>query len=105
SSAGAAIALERHASIMKAGFEPANLAYLNGMLAALRQRNIDAVLVTLPVTANYSRGMNKEYWSRTQADVKRLTAEFGARYFCFLTIPEFGVDDFYDTDHLSARGS
>jgi len=105
SPAAAAGALARHVSLMKRSYEAANLAYLTGMLSALRQRNIDVVLVTLPVSTSYSRGMNEEYWSRTQEAMKRITTEFGVRYFCFLTVPEFGAEEFYDTDHLSARGA
>ncbi len=101
----AAVVLARHASLMKAAYESPNLGYLNRMLSALRRRGIEAVLVTLPVSGNYSSGMNKEYWARTQADTKRIAADYGIRYFCFLTVPELGTQDFTDADHLSRQGA
>jgi hypothetical protein len=102
---GAAFALARHASFMKTAYESPNIAYLRKMLSALRQRGIDATLVTLPVSPDYSIGMNKEYWARTLADTKSIAAEYGVRYFCFLNVPELGTQDFFDTDHLNRQGA
>jgi hypothetical protein len=105
STAGVAVTLARHASLMKAAYEPANLAYLTRMLSALRQRGIESVFVTLPVSPNYSIGMNKQYWAWTQAVTKKVAAEYGVRYFCFLNVPELGPQDFFDSDHLNRQGA
>ena len=105
SPSGAATTLARHASFMKTGYESANVAYLSGMLSALRQRGIEAVFVTLPVSPNYLIGMNKEDWTWTQAAMKKIDAEYGARYFCFLNVPELGLEDFFDADHLNRQGA
>jgi hypothetical protein len=102
---GAEFALKRHASVMKPIYESPNVAYLNQLLAVLRQRGIDAVLVTLPISPDYSRGMDEKYWARTQADMKSIAAEPGVRYFCFLNVPELGPQDFFDTDHLNRQGA
>jgi hypothetical protein len=102
---GAEFALKRHASFMKAVYELPNVSYLKELLSALRQRGIEAVFVTLPVSPDYSIGMNKEYWARTQADTKSIAAEFGVRYFCFLNVPDLGPQDFFDTDHLNRQGA
>lgn len=102
---GAAFALARHATVMKATYESRNLAYLREMLSALRQRGVEAVLVTLPVWTYYSIKMDKEYWARTQVDTQKIAAEYGVRYFCFLNVPALGAQDFFDSDHLNRQGA
>ena len=105
SPAGVAAALTWHAFLMRASYESTNSAYLNRMLSALRPRGIETVLVTLPVPTNYSSGMNKEYWARTQAAIRRLAAEYSFRYLCFLAVPTLGKGDFLDADHLNRQGA
>jgi hypothetical protein len=105
SPAGAAITLSRHAALMKATYESLNLNYLKAMLSVFRQRGIEAVLVTLPVSPNYSTGMNKDYWTRTQAAAVRIAAEYGVHYYCFLNVPELGTQEFLDPDHLTRPGA
>jgi hypothetical protein len=105
SPAAEAATFDRHSRLMRGAYETTNLGYLKRMLSTLRERGVEAVLVTLPVTGTYSNWMDKDYWSRTQADIQRLRAEYGVRYLCFLTVPELGQQDFSDIDHLSPAGA
>jgi hypothetical protein len=105
SAASLAITLARHRSVMKAINEPVNLAYLSHLLSVLRERNIEVVLITMPVWPAYSEKMDAEYWDRAQADLEQLTKKYGARYLSFLSMPQLDPEDYWDVDHLSPRGA
>lgn len=101
----ARVPLARHHGMMHAKNEPANVASLEHLLSLLRQRNVEVVLVTLPVWRSYADGMKPEVWARTQATLERLTQKYGARYLSFLREPRLEAEDFHDPDHLNARGA
>jgi hypothetical protein len=105
SAASAALPLRRHHGWMKLVHEPANLAALEHLLAQLRSRDIEAVLVTTPVWPTYEAGMRPAYVERTAATIRRLQREYGVRYLSFLHEPRLHEEDFHDSSHLNARGA
>jgi len=101
----AAVTLAYHNSYWDRSHRSENLTYLRHMLSLLRDRHIDTVLVTLPVWRTYLAGIRPAEWSSTQAVMREMTGAYGARYFSFFDRPDFDPEDFYDSNHLSARGA
>jgi hypothetical protein len=105
SPAGASEVLSRHHGYMHDVYLSGNAATLEHMVALLRGRGVDVVLLTMPVWPTYQVGMRPTYRDRTRAVVDRLVREYGVRYLSFLHEPRLTAEDFMDCDHLSARGA
>jgi hypothetical protein len=105
SPAAAAIPLGRHHSEMRESDVGDNISYLEHSLVALRARNIEVFLVTLPVWHTYSDGMRADTWERASQTYDRIAREHGARYLSYLNMPQLMSEDFLDTDHLNSRGA
>jgi hypothetical protein len=105
SAASCAEPLGRHHGWMKLVHEPANVASLEHILAQLRSRNVEAVLITPPVWPTYEAGMRPAYVERTAATIRRLQREYGVRYLSFLEEPRLHEEDFHDCAHLNAHGA
>jgi hypothetical protein len=85
--------------------EAANLSALEHMIALLKQRNVELILVAPPVWHEYAERMKPEFWSRTESLVADLTRTHGLRYLSFLRTPDFTAQDFVDADHLNGQGA
>lgn len=79
---------------------------LNRLVADCKRKNIRLVLVTTPTYKSYYDRLNREQLSLTIEKAKRLELEnLNVKYFNFLCDNRFEVQDFYDADHLSAKGA
>ncbi len=94
-----------HTEMMKAAYEPYNIACLDHMLSILRQRGIEVDFVTTPVWPSYLTIQSAECWNETQRVVAQRTNNTNIHYYSFLTLPQLGPEDFYDIGHLSPSGS
>lgn len=103
--ANADLALTRHHAIMRTTTIDPTEAKLDSMATLLRARGIDLVLLTTPVMPAYAAGARPAYLARNQAAAQRLVRRYGARYYDFWRDPRFQPGDFYDADHLNARGA
>ncbi len=103
--AGAREVLARHHGYMHAAYLRSNEATLRHLVALLRARGVDVVLLTMPVWHTYEEGMRPELREPTRAVVERMVHEYGARSFSFLHEPRLPAEDFMDCDHLNARGA
>jgi hypothetical protein len=101
----AAINLTRHHGLMHESNLAGNLASLEHLFTILNQRNVEVVLVTLPVWHTYADGMRADTWDRAVRNYERLAREQGGRYLCFLHTPQLLPEEFYDPDHLNTRGA
>jgi hypothetical protein len=91
---------------MNAENESDNVFHLDHLLSMLRQRNIEADFVTLPVWHNYKEGMKPGYWSETQRVVAQRTNNYSVYYYSYLSAPQLESQDFFfDINHLNARGA
>ena len=88
---------------MNAENESDNVFHLDHLLSMLRQRNIEADFVTLPVWHNYKEGMKPGYWSETQRVVAQRTNNYSVYYYSYLSAPQLESQDFiFDINHLNA---
>lgn len=84
---------------------PANTAVLDHLLATLHGRDIDVVIVIMPISPAYQAAMRPATWDRGQHIVQELAKKYGARYLSFEPDSRLTDDDFNDVNHLNARGA
>jgi hypothetical protein len=82
-----------------------NAALLETVLHRLRQRGIEVILVTIPVSQHYSSGMNPGQYQRMQVELRRLSEQPGVVYLNYTGDPRFDDGDFRNADHLNRRGA
>lgn len=90
---------------MQTKFIPRNVQYLSEMFDALKARDIKAVIVTTPCFHTYYENMKPETYQRMQDEIQALCQKYQLEYYNYLKDPRFPMDDFYDSDHLNARGA
>jgi hypothetical protein len=84
---------------------PANTAVLEQLLAMLRERGIDVVIVVMPISPAYETAMRPATWERAQDIVQDLAINYGARYLNFERDSRLTDEDFNDVNHLNAGGA
>jgi hypothetical protein len=94
-----------HHGFMRQGYMPQNRAVLEQLLKMLRQRGVEAVMLTTPVWRTYRANMRQEQWQRAKATVEELARKHGATYLDFQHEPRLVAADFEDADHLNADGA
>lgn len=81
-------------------------AYLQHIGDFCRTHGVKLVLVSTPVHASYRAHRSRRQWADTQRRVRRFLSRYReAVYLDFSADPRFGIDDFYDTDHLNSAGA
>jgi len=94
-----------HHGFMREQYLEANAAALERIVALLRGRGIEVVMVTTPVWPTYQAGIRTGPWERAKAVVEGLARKYGARYLNFQHEPRLPAEDFEDSDHLNADGA
>lgn len=94
-----------HHGLMRFSNEPDNLRDLTHLVAELRARKIEVIVVTPPVWREYRMRMRSDFWQHAQTDFESLSRQYGVRYVSFLEAPELGSTDFLDADHLNGGGA
>jgi hypothetical protein len=92
-------------STMKPTHLPENLLDLGTLLGELRRRHIMAVFFSIPVPESYSRYTSPAINLRSQQAIDSLCLLYGCRYADYSRDQRFDVTDFFDIDHLNARGA
>jgi hypothetical protein len=92
-------------AVLRLDDEADNLAHLEHMLATLRARGVEVVVLTSPVWKTFSSLMRPEVRGLAERHLSELCRRFGARFLPMIDTPELVEDDFTDPDHLSARGA
>ncbi|MGZ4964416.1 MAG: hypothetical protein ACXWIU_03295 [Limisphaerales bacterium] len=82
-----------------------NIKHLDHLLSVLREHNIEAVLVTLPVWHTFEEAQKADYWNETLKVVAQRTNNLNVSYYSFLSLPQFSPEDYADANHLSSRGA
>lgn len=76
------------------------------MIKMCSKRNINVVMVTMPVTSYYASLVNKNKLKKLYADCEQLALENkNSIYINLFQSKDFQNDDFYDTDHLNEKGA
>jgi hypothetical protein len=94
-----------HAATMREQAIEPNLRDLDGLIGRLRARGIQVALIDSPVYETYRRNMDRAVYRELLWEGARLAARHGIWFHDYFADPRFGVDDFYDNDHLNARGA
>lgn len=99
------IAVKRHESGMKSKYFAQNYNYLDELFSALKDKNIQAVIVTTPCFHSYYDNLNFEKYRRMQNGIEALTQKYNLHYYNYLKDDRFSAEDFFDSDHLNTRGA
>lgn len=83
-----------------------NIKRLERMIKMCSERNINVVMVTMPVTTYYAGLVNKKKLKKLYADCEQLALENkNSIYLNLFQDKRFDNSDFYDTDHLNEKGA
>lgn len=83
-----------------------NRALLRNMLVMCKERGVEAVLFSPPVSAAHYNALDSVQLAEIFTSIDELQKEFGFRYFCYMADSRFDDDDFVDPVHLSTdRGA
>lgn len=97
-------AAERH-DAFEHGMDP-NLNRLTEIGALCKQKNVQLILVTLPVSAPYWDAMDQKKWTKTKIILDSFASSSDAiEYIDWLHSSDFGLADFHDPDHLNHVGA
>ena len=97
-------AVKRHEYSMRVEHIAQNKRYLDELLSALKEKNIEAVIVTTPCFHSYYDNINTEKYVRMQNEVHGLSQKYGLVYRNYLKDSRFTLEDFQDGDHLNTSG-
>jgi hypothetical protein len=103
--AGAERTLALHHALMNPANYPRNLGYLEALITQAQARNIEVVLITLPVWDTFRARIRPEVWRQTRTSMEGLAARYHIRYLNFFQEPRLGINDFFDSYHLNPSGS
>lgn len=78
---------------------------LRSTLRTLRDRNVAAVLVWLPVHRFYLQHFDARARERAHAGFTRIANDLGAEFRDYSRDPRFEEGDFFDANHLNERGA
>lgn len=83
-----------------------NAEYMEHIIKLCQERNIKVILLTTPIHKTFRDNINQEEWLSTNDFCKHFTQEFNnVSYLNFFDDSRFIYDDFYDSDHLNAKGA
>lgn len=83
-----------------------NTKRIQSIVDKCRSRDIQVILVTMPVTKGYARGVNQQKLSKIFKTCLTLEkANSNVRYLNLFKDSRFTDDDFYDPDHLHDAGA
>ncbi|TSC95208.1 MAG: hypothetical protein CEN87_220 [Parcubacteria group bacterium Licking1014_1] len=94
-----------HESIMDPMSLDNNVNYLKKMIESIKIKGADVMLITVPVTTDYSNNVNLEKYNLMQDTIRKITEEYDIKYFNYFSDKRFVSDDFYSSDHLNAAGA
>ncbi|MBX4205986.1 hypothetical protein KW795_02205 [Candidatus Microgenomates bacterium] len=96
----------RHTVYMKDNLFDQNIYVLLGMIEKLKKRNVNIVLVTLPVSLEYYQNINQEKYSKMINKVKEISKDKKVPYLNYFQDKRFSKDDFIDNaDHLNGTNA
>jgi hypothetical protein len=97
--------LERLQACLKLEHIAENVQALEDMLAVLRERHVDAVFISAPVTSQVLPHLDAPRLERTGALIRDVVARYDATYLDYVKDPRFGNADFADPIHLGKSGA
>jgi hypothetical protein len=102
---GARRRMDYQLSILNRSFISRNRAALETALKELKERNIRAVIVAIPVSSEYFERIPPDKLAAMQVEIKGLVQKYGISYFDHMNDSRFLAEDFLNNDHLNERGA
>jgi hypothetical protein len=78
--------------------------FLKRMLTSARERNIDVILVNMPLRSDNLKAMMPGFYDLYRKNVMATAKQYGAHYVDMFDLNRYKFDDFTDTVHLSGKG-
>lgn len=82
-----------------------NIQILKNLIAACKKRDINVILVTMPVTSLYAKYIDKQRMQRVVKECEYLEKYQNVEYLNLFQDARFNDNDFYDVDHLNTVGA
>jgi hypothetical protein len=82
-----------------------NIQYINEIITKLRKKNIDIIIIRMPVYKTYYKQMLPKYSHINDSIIKTLTSQYKVFYYNYSQNHHFNRTDFHDSDHLSFIGA
>lgn len=83
-----------------------NIAVIQSIINQCKEKNIEVVLVTMPVSKEYSKRVKKNKLGKIIKTAKLFEEKnSNVRYLNLFNDPGFTDNDFYDPDHLHTKGA
>lgn len=82
-----------------------NVSRLYEIIGICKQKKINVILVTMPVTSYYAANVNNKKLALINAQCNVLAKESNVQYINLFQDKRFKNTDFYDTDHLNTVGA
>jgi len=79
--------------------------YLGEMIRKLIPRSVRVLFVSAPVYKTYAKFLNPSTERQNRAIIDRLCSKYGVAYYDFTRDTGYARGDFYDNDHLNAKGA
>ena len=98
------VAAARHRAATKE-YEAYNMEWAAKLLEMCRVHGIRVILITTPVWPTYRNSLDSAQLADMHSLIGQLCKRYGAEYYDFMASPEFGPEEFHDSDHLSASGA
>lgn len=98
------VAAARHHAATKE-YEAYNVAWAVKLLELCHEHDLRVILITTPAWTTYRDCLDSSRLADMHSLIEELCVRYGAEYYDFMAAPEFGPDDFHDSDHLSASGA
>ncbi len=82
-----------------------NIDYLTQIINICEERSIRLIAVTAPTWHTYRDLIDRDQYRETQDIMREIQREHNIEYYNFLDDSRFELEDFYNADHLSAKGA
>ncbi|RMG56606.1 MAG: hypothetical protein D6722_26235, partial [Bacteroidetes bacterium] len=87
------------------GLQKTNLNRLQAMIELCQNRDIEPVLVSLPMWVGYRQHTQPERWAYMHQTTDSLAQAMGVPYLDFTEDARFTDEDFFDANHLRRQGA
>lgn len=95
-----------HEKQMYTDLKAQNTEYLNSIISDAKAKNIEVIILILPVDKSYSNSVSKERYETMLEVLNKISTEQNVKYYNYFYDSRFDLSDFADgSDHLNTKGS
>ena len=82
-----------------------NTEYIKEIIQTAKNRGIDVIIITLPVSDLYLRNISSGEYEIMQKELTKISENYDVQYFNFMNDSRFNYKDFSDYDHMNQIGA